>query len=265
MGDKPVTMDVVKTLLQSQAEAFKASFVLLIQDVKDEMKSIRNDINDLKASLQFSQAKLDEAEKSMAKIDQIVCAHGDNLNSMNEFADSTEDQLEYLENQSRRCNVRIIGLPEDKQQEKTWDDTEHVVKKALEETLKLEKNIDIERWHRVNHRQSGSSHNNEPRPIVAKIASWKDKEIILMKARELKPKGVKFLPDLSSRTIQKRKEKVPDLLAARKAGKIAYFILDRLVIKEKPPGNWKSNEGSNGHKEVQQGRNSDSEVSFNEQ
>ena len=91
MGDKPVTMDVVKTLLQSQAEAFKASFVLLIQDVKDEMKSIRNDINDLKASLQFSQAKLDEAEKSMAKIDQIVCAHGDNLNSMNEFTDSTED------------------------------------------------------------------------------------------------------------------------------------------------------------------------------
>ena len=53
MGDKPVTMDVVKTLLQSQAEAFKASFVLLIQDVKDEMKSIRNDINDLKASLRF--------------------------------------------------------------------------------------------------------------------------------------------------------------------------------------------------------------------
>ena len=259
-------MDVVKTLLQSQAEAFKASFVLLIQDVKDEMKPIWNDINDLKASLQFSQAKLDEAEKSMAKIDQIVCAHGDILNSMNEFADSTEDQLEYLENQSRRCNVRIIGLPEDKQQEKTWDDTEHVVKKALKETLKLEKNIDIKRCHGVNHRQqSGSSHNNEPRPIVAKIASWKDKEIILMKAREFKPKGVKFVPDLSSRTIQKRKEKVPDPLAARKAGNIAYFILDRLVIKEKPPGNWKSNEGSNGYKEVQQGRNSDSEVSLNKQ
>ena len=55
--------------------------------------------------------------------------------------------------------MRIIGLPEDKQQEKPWDDTEHVVKKALKETLKLEKNIDIERCHRVNHRQSGSSHN----------------------------------------------------------------------------------------------------------
>ena len=67
---------------------------------------------------------------------------------------------EYLENQSRGCNVRIIGLPEDKQQEKTWDDTEQVVKKALKETLKLEKNVDMEQCHRVNHRQGGSS--NEP-------------------------------------------------------------------------------------------------------
>ena len=43
----------------------------------------------------------------MEKIDQIVCAHhsfygahGDNLNSINELAGSTENQLEYLENQS---------------------------------------------------------------------------------------------------------------------------------------------------------------------
>lgn len=263
MGDTPITMDIVKALLQSQAEAFKSSFVLLIQDVKDEVKSIRNDINDLKVSLQFSQAKLDEAEKSIEKIDQIVCAHGDNLNSINELADSTENQLEYLENQSRRSNVRIIGLPEDKQHEKSWNDTEQAVKKALKETLKLEKNIDMERCHRVNRKQGGSF-NNEPRPIVAKIANWKDKEIILKRARELKPRGVKFLPDLSSRTIQKRKEKVPDLLAARKAGKIAYFVLDRLVIKEKPPDNLKSDARFKGHRVVHE-RSSDSEVSFNEQ
>ena len=129
MGDKPVTVNFVNTLLQSQAEAFKSSFMLLIQDAKDKMKFIRNGINDLKASIQFSQAKLDEAEKSMEKVDQIVRAHGGNLNSMNDFADSTEDQLEYLENQSRRCNVRTIGLPEDKKQEKTWDDAEHVAKR----------------------------------------------------------------------------------------------------------------------------------------
>ena len=44
-------MDIVKALLQCQADAFKPSFALLIQDVKDEMKSIQNDSNGLKASV----------------------------------------------------------------------------------------------------------------------------------------------------------------------------------------------------------------------
>ena len=250
MANNFVTLDVVKTLLQNQADAFKSSFSILSQDVKEEIKSIRNDINDMKVSLQFSQAKLDEAEKSMSKIDQTVCAHGDNLNSMNEFADSAEAQLEYLENQSRRCNIRITGLPEDRQQERSWDDTELVVKKALKETLKIETDFDIERCHRVNRKSVVASSNNESsRPIVAKMSHWKEREIILKKARELKPEGIKFLPDLSNRTIQKRKEKVPALVAARKAGKIAYFILDKLVIKDKPP-DWKSKEGPSSDSEV---------------
>ena len=35
----------------------------------------------------------------------------------------------------------------------------------------------------------------------------------------------------------KREEQVPELLAARKMGKTAYFVLDKLIIKDakKPP------------------------------
>ena len=57
-----------------------------------------------------------------------------------------------------------------------------------------------------------------------------------MKARELKPKVVKFLPDLSSCTIQKRKEKVPDLLAARKQVKLLILSLTGLSSKKSHQG-----------------------------
>ena len=70
--------------------------------------------------------------------------------------------------------------------------------------------------------------------MVAKLERWKDKERILKKAREVKPDGVKFLTDLSKRTLDKREEQVPDLIAARKSGKIAYFVLDKLIVKVKP-------------------------------
>ena len=105
MAEKYVTIDVVKTLLQNQADTYRSSLSLLIQDVNEEIKSIRNDVNDLKVSLQFSQDKLDEAEKKLDSIDLTVSTHKDNLNCMNEFADFTENHLKYLEDQNRRCNV----------------------------------------------------------------------------------------------------------------------------------------------------------------
>ncbi len=39
-----VTLDMVKTLLQNQADAFNSSFKLLIQDLKEDMKSIKKEI-----------------------------------------------------------------------------------------------------------------------------------------------------------------------------------------------------------------------------
>ena len=166
-------IDVVKALLQSHTDAHRSSLSLLIQDVKEEMKSIRNDVNDLKVSLQFSQAKLDEAEKKLNNIDLTVSTHKDNLNCMNEFADFTENQLEYLENQNRRSNVRSIGLSEEKQLEKTWYDTEQLVKKANKEKLNLADDFEIERCHRVKHKSENNSRNGPPvgpHPIVAKMA-----------------------------------------------------------------------------------------------
>ena len=58
---------------------------------------------------------------------------------------------------------------------------------------------------------------------------------MIKKARETKPANVKFLADFSQRTLDKRSSLIPKLEEARKIGKIAYFIADRLVIKDKQP------------------------------
>ena len=63
MAQDNVTLAVVKMLIQNQAEAFKLTFVMFIQDVKDELKSVKTEINDLKVSLQFTQAQVDEDPK----------------------------------------------------------------------------------------------------------------------------------------------------------------------------------------------------------
>ena len=145
--------------------------------------------------------------------------------------------------------------------EKSWDDIEKVVKEIIKEKLNISEDIEIERCHRVNRRNRMPNQKDQPRPILAKFAKWKDKERVLSMARQLRPEGVRFLADLSRRTLDKREAQVPMLLDARKQGKVAYFVLDRLVIKDKtfnqtrPPNN-----------NISQGRSStndsDPEVSF---
>ena len=51
------------------------------------------------------------------------------------------DKIEYLENQSRRSNIRIDGIREEEAE--TWDNTETKVKEILKEKLNLDEELDI--------------------------------------------------------------------------------------------------------------------------
>ena len=75
-----------------------------------------------------------------------------------------------------------------------------------------------------------------PRPIVAKIQSWKTKERIIREARIKRPNGAQFLNDFSKRTLERRASHIPEMLEAREQRKVAYMIMDRLIIRDKQPG-----------------------------
>ena len=79
------------------------------------------------------------------------------------------------------------------------------------------------------HLADGTKVKSRPRPIVAKFLSWKDKDRVLRSARSIKPDGTQFLKDFSERTLDKRKGKIPELIAARKCGKRAFFVMDKII------------------------------------
>ena len=109
---------------------------------------------------------------------------------------------------------------------------------AIKEKLIIE--VDIERAHRVERRKSGGINQHQadakPRVIVCRLSSWKQKEAVVRKARKEKPEGLFICEDLSQATLEKRKPHLEKLKAAKQAGKSAYFILDRLIIRDKPSG-----------------------------
>ena len=132
-------------------------------------------------------------------------------------------------------NSRIDGIPEEP--DETWEDTESKAKVALESKLNLPFKVEIERAHctgKVNQRSDDNASSMRPRTVICRLVSWKQKDPILKAARIVKPDGMFVNEDLAAETLQRRKDQLPKLKQAKQAGKIAYFALDKLIIKDRP-------------------------------
>lgn len=129
------------------------------------------DARDLQESLEFSQKDIDELKPYATKRDSVEADIEDIYSSI----DYHMDKLEYLENQSRRNNIRVDGILE--AENESWDATEEKVKEVLKDKLSLEFESSIERAHRVGKIVTGTR--RRPRTIVCRLRDWKQKELII--------------------------------------------------------------------------------------
>ena len=70
--NKFVTLKMVKSLLEAQANAFKSAFQIMFQNIKEETKAIKTDIGDLKNSAQFSSGQVDNLQVKLKSIENKV-------------------------------------------------------------------------------------------------------------------------------------------------------------------------------------------------
>ena len=227
-----VTLATVRELLKAQENMFKALFELSMNTVNKRIDNLITTVSDLKASLEFTQKDLQELIPSVEKVSIIE----QEISNTKSYVNQQKDKAEYLENQSRRNIIRVDGIPE--VHGETWDTTESLVKEVLKDKLQMSDEIFIERAHRVGRKVSSQDSNSytstRPRTIVSRLNHWKQKESILKNARKLKPRGIFFNEDLAFETLQKRRAQVSQLIEAKRSGRIAYFILDKLIIRDKP-------------------------------
>ena len=220
---------------------------IFVEDMKQELRTIRKDVEDLKVSLQFSQGEIQDLKKNSTDIKlyveqledrvKFVETNMEDTYDLERRCDDMENKHEYLENVSKRNNIKIVGLPEVKLNEKSWDDNEESVKGVIKEKLKVDVGVKIERAHRVGKpfeiMKDGSRKKIPPRSVIARLECWKQKEAILKAAREVKLKEIRFFQDLSAKTLQRRADQILKLIAERKKGNTACFIMDKLVINDR--------------------------------
>ena len=240
------TLATLREMLQMQERMFKSFFDSIVTNVNTRLDSLTHSVAELKAriasseketgvlenSLEFSLKDIDDLKPSLLKLQELDSA----IEEIQDDLDHQEEQMEYLENQSRRNNVRVDGIPEEDNE--TREETEAKVKQVLKDELNLPSAPDIERAHRVgkSSRRPASAQNSasRPRTIVCRLRDWKERETILKCARRIKPDNIFVKEDLSPATLEKRESQRPKMEAAKRAGKIAYFVLEKLVIRDGP-------------------------------
>lgn len=226
------TSTAIKTMIDSQNQAYKGSLEAFMKQVSDNVKGLETVINDLKRSLEFTQKEVEdlkheqkqhiqERKKDQERIYQLK----EELQTCDKVIKELEGRANYQEDYSRRNNLQIIGI-EERPQGETWEQTANIVGKLLQDKLQMP-NIELERAHRVGRRD-----NNLTRPIIARFTWYVDREAVLRNVTKLRGTRIFINEDLCPASNNIRKSQLPQLKQARSEGKVAFFRHTRLIIKE---------------------------------
>ena len=151
-----------------------------LEALKDKVSSLEKECKDLKDSAEFAHNEITDLKATAIYACSSVERLGNELTSLQEELDYWKRRSIRLESYSRRENIKIFNV-----QETADENTEAVVKKFLNENLKIPQNdvdeIRFERVHRLPTRQ-----NNKPRPIIARFSFFQDKELVWSFIKNLK-------------------------------------------------------------------------------
>ena len=93
-------------------------FESVLSSVNTRIDNVVKSDAELKASLEYSPQDIDNLKEAADAIDDM----DEKLEDIQRGLHKHEEKLEYLENQSRRNNLRINGIPEEDNE--TWLNTE---------------------------------------------------------------------------------------------------------------------------------------------
>ena len=177
-----------------------------------EIKSFKNEVNELKKSMEFTQNDLEErannVEENMCKVKEDlkdIYEYQIDPDNVNDSLADIRNKLTELEDRSRRNNIRIVKIAEEPGE--TWEECESKVHCLLSEELDIN-DVVIERAHRVKvyRHEKKNSKKLRSRTIVCKLLSFVDKARNLKNSNRLKGTTYYVNEDFSKEIRAYRKE-----------------------------------------------------------
>ena len=137
-------MGTVKELLKVQESMLRMLFDSVVNSLNPRVDDVLSSVSSIKASLEYSQKEIEDLKLLEVKLDEAY----ETVDKIVSDIEAQQVKTEYLENQSRRINIRVNGI--EKLDKETWQDSEEKIKMAVRE--KFEMDITIERAHHIEKR-----------------------------------------------------------------------------------------------------------------
>lgn len=212
---------------ESETENTSASLSLILKELRNVGKEVKEFRNDTKLQLQSIRGELDKANLRLNEVESRVSENEDKLQNTDEILSeliSTHEKMHLkmtsLEAYSRRETLRIFGVPEGA--ESGSQSIAHFVEKLLRDNLNIPPTMElqIQRAHRA--LASPPPDGSRPRSILVKFLCFTVKEEVLRLAWQ--KKGFVW----NSSKINIDHDFPPEIMAMRKE-----YAESRRVLKEK--------------------------------
>ena len=232
-----VSIVMMREMLNLQKETILSFFRDSISNINQKFdnfqttfQDVRRELDEIKSGLNFVGGVCEDKVKAVGEKINKVCEDLTNVRKMQGkiSSDNTELKLKSVDNEdrNRRNNLRIDGVSETSD-EKDWDLTKKKIKQLFNVQLGIEKDIKVERAHRV-----GLAKVERERTIVLKLRDYEDKKIILENAMKLKGSNIFINEDYSFTTRKIRKELFEQAKLHRQNGHYAKVVYNKLIVHE---------------------------------
>ena len=227
--------NMLRSVLEQNFSTVKGFIEMMFKDVKQDVRELREENEELRKSLTFSQRQIDELRKDVR---DLKSSENNSTLVMNKLSDASE-RVRVLEDTSRNKNIRITGICEFNNE--NAEQTQVKVCKLISENLRLE-NITVTDAYRVGKHTPQLSRG--PRPIIAKLTSVNDKISCFKTSNRLKGTDIFISDDVSKATLDIRRQKLDILKQKRQEGFIAYFSGTEIITKRRPNATYNASTSS---------------------
>ena len=233
MTSEPNTEDVMTYLKRIDSKVSQVDQILnKLDSLENKVGTIETEMNKLRVyvydSIKSAEARIAQASD---RVDEIEFACGetrDEITQMQRQNAEMQENLLYLQSQSMRNNL-VFGNIEEMPNE-TNAQSEEKLRSFMKEKLKIANDIvDSIQFERV-HRMGWSSERNRCRKIVAKFTLFKDREMVRKHGGNLKGTNYFLHEQFPKEVNDKRRSLLPQLKAAKSAGKKAWIAYDTLYV-----------------------------------